>query len=146
MTLTAAEFQQLATKGVPYVGELGCVIERFEPGLVEVRLPYAERLLRPGGTVCGPAMMALADITLYGAVLSLIGRVELAVTTDLNVHFLAKARPGDLLGRGRILRLGRVLAAGEVTIAGVRGGEPVAHAIGSYAIPPRAVDRSAATA
>ena len=136
MTLTAAEFQELATQGVPYVGELGCVIERFEPGLVEVRLPYAERLLRPGGTVCGPAMMALADITLYGAVLSLIGRVELAVTTDLNVHFLAKARPGDLLGRGRILRLGRVLAVGEVTIVDVRGGEPVAHAVGTYAIPP----------
>ena len=50
-------------------------------------------LLRPGGTVCGPAMMALADITLYGVVLSLIGRVELAVTTDLNIHFLAKAAP-----------------------------------------------------
>lgn len=137
MTITAAEFQELASQGVPYVGELGCTVERFEPGLVEVRLPYAETLLRPGGTVCGPAMMALADITLYGVVLSLIGRVELAVTTDLNVHFLAKARPGDLLGRGRILRLGRVLAVGEVTIAAVQGGEPVAHAVGTYAIPPR---------
>lgn len=147
MTLTAAEFQELATQGVPYVGQLGCVVERFEPGLVEVRLPYAEALLRPGGTVCGPAMMALADITLYGVVLSLIGRVELAVTTDLNVHFLAKARPGDLVGRGRILRLGRVLAVGEVTIAGVGGGEPVAHAVGTYAMPPaRGVDSGGATA
>ena len=58
-----------------------------------MRLPYRELLLRPGGTICGPAMMALADITLYGVVLSLIGRVELAVTTDLNIHFLAKPRP-----------------------------------------------------
>ena len=65
-------------------------------------------------------MMALADITLYGVVLSLIGRVELAVTTDLNIHFLAKPRPGDLVARGRILRLGRVLAVGEVTIVGRR--------------------------
>ena len=80
--------------------------------------PPAELLLRPGGTVCGPALMALADITLYGVVLSLIGRVELAVTTDLNIHFLAKPRPGDLVARGRILRLGRVLAVGEVTIVG----------------------------
>ena len=97
--------------------------------------PTATALLRPGGTVCGPAMMALADITLYGVVLSLIGRVELAVTTDLNIHFLAKPRPGDLVARGRILRLGRVLAVGEVTIAGAAGGEPVAHATGTYAIP-----------
>lgn len=133
--LTAAEFEVLATQGVPFVGELGCACVRFEPGLVEMRLPYRELLLRPGGTVCGPAMMALADITLYGVVISLIGRVELAVTTDLNIHFLAKPRPGDLIGRGRILRLGRVLAVGEVTIGGVDGGPPVAHATGTYAIP-----------
>jgi uncharacterized protein (TIGR00369 family) len=135
LTLTAAEFATLATEGVPYVGQLGCRVERFAPGEVAVRLPYHASLLRPGGTVCGPAMMALADITLYGVVLSLIGRVELAVTTELNIHFLAKARPGDLLATGRILRLGRVLAVGEVMIAGVDGGEPVAHATGTYAIP-----------
>jgi uncharacterized protein (TIGR00369 family) len=134
--LTAEEFEALATQGVPYVGQLGCRVERFEPGAVDVRLPYDERLLRPGGTVCGPAMMALADIALYGVVLSLIGHVELAVTTDLNIHFLAKPRPGDLIGRGRILRLGRVLAVGEVTIAVIGGeGGPVAHATGTYAIP-----------
>ncbi len=139
MQLTAAEFEALATEGVPYVGQLGCRVERWEPGAVEVRLPYRTSLLRPGGTVCGPALMALADITLYGVVLSLIGRVELAVTTDLNMHFLAKARPGDLIARGRILRLGRVLAVGEVTVAALAGGDPVAHATGTYAIPgPRA--------
>jgi uncharacterized protein (TIGR00369 family) len=134
--LTAAGFEALAAQGVPYVGELGCRCARFEPGRVDMVLPYRELLLRPGGTVCGPAMMALADITLYGVVLSLIGRVELAVTTDLNIHFLAKPRPGDLVGRGRILRLGRVLAVGEVTIGGAEVGAPlVAHATGTYAIP-----------
>ena len=120
---------------MPYVGQLGCRVERFRPGDVAVRLPYRASLLRPGGTVCGPALMALADITLYGVVLSLIGRVELAVTTDLTIRFLAKARPGDLLAQGRILRLGRVLLVGEVAIAPAAGGEPVAHATGTYAIP-----------
>jgi uncharacterized protein (TIGR00369 family) len=133
--LTAEEFEALATQGVPYVGQLGCRVARFEPGLVDVRLPYNEVLLRPGGTVCGPAMMGLADITLYGVVLSLIGRVELAVTTDLNIHFLAKPRPGDLMGHGRILRLGRLLAVGEVTITSTVSDDPVAHAVGTYAIP-----------
>lgn len=133
--LTAAEFEALAAQGVPYVGQLGCRVERFERGRVDVRLPYNELLLRPGGTICGPAMFGLADITLYGVVLSLIGRVELAVTTDLNIHFLAKPRPGDLIGHGRILRLGRVLAVGEVLIASVGREEPVAHAVGTYAIP-----------
>ena len=69
--LTAEEFAELAAQGVPYVGLLGCRIEHFAPGAVEVRLPWNELLVRPGGTICGPAMMALADITLYGVVLSL---------------------------------------------------------------------------
>ncbi len=146
--LTAAEFEALAAQGVPYVGELGCRCVRFEPGRVEMLLPYRELLLRPGGTVCGPAMMALADITLYGVVLSLVGRVQLAVTTDLNIHFLAKPRPGDLVGEGRVLRLGRVLAVGEVTVRAAGGGDPVAHATGTYAIPPGGggVDRAGRTA
>jgi uncharacterized protein (TIGR00369 family) len=133
----AGEFEALAAHGVPYVGLLGCRVERFEPGLVDVRLPYHELLLRPGGTVCGPAMMALADVTLYGLVLSLVGRVELAVTTDFNIHFLAKPQRGDLIGHGRILRLGRLLAVGEVTITRAGHTGPVAHATGTYAIPPQ---------
>ena len=147
MTLTAAEFEALATEGVPYVGQLGVRVEAWAPGEVTMRLPYRTDLLRPGGTVCGPAMMALTDITLYGVVLSLIGRVELAVTTDLNVHFLAKGRPGDLLAHGRILRLGRVLAVGEATVVAAEGGDRVAHAVGTYAIPPaRGVDSGGGTA
>lgn len=135
--LTTEEFQELATQGVPFIGLLGCRVERFAPGDVAVRLPWAAHLVRPGGTVCGPAMMALADIVLYGLVLSRIGRVELAVTADLTFHFLRKPRPGDLIGEGRLLRLGRSLAAGEATIFSAGEAEPVAHAVGTYAIPRR---------
>lgn len=133
--MTAAEFEQLAAQGVPYVGQLGCRVRRFEPGRVEVELPWQDLLVRPGGTVCGPAMFALADITLYGVVLSLVGRVELAVTTDLAMHFLSRPRPADLVGEGRILRLGTRLAVGEVLIRSEGRPEPVAHAVGTYAIP-----------
>lgn len=133
--MTAEEFEELATKGVPYVGQLGLRVRRFEPGAVEVVLPWQEILVRPGGTICGPAMFALADITLYGVVLSLIGRVELAVTTDLTMHFLSRPQPGALIAQGRILRLGSRLAVGEVAIRGSERPEPVAHAVGTYAIP-----------
>lgn len=133
--MTAKAFEDLAAQGVPFVGQLGCVVERFEHGSVDVRLPYQDLLLRPGGTVCGPAMMGLADITLYGVVLSMIGRVELAVTADLNIHFLRKPAPGDLVAKGRSLKLGRTLAVGDVSIVAVTSGDVVAHAVGSYAIP-----------
>lgn len=134
-TMTAEEFEVLATQGVPYVGQLGCRVRRFEPGRVDVELPYSDLLIRPGGTICGPALFALADITLYGVVLSLVGRLELAVTTDLAMHFLSKPRPGPLLGEGRILRLGTRLAVGEVLVRSLGRNEPVAHAVGTYAIP-----------
>jgi uncharacterized protein (TIGR00369 family) len=135
LKLTADEFADLATQGVPYVGQLGLHLERFEAGEVDMRLPWQDILVRPGGTICGPAIMGLADVTLYGVVLSMIGRQELAVTTDLSFHFLSKPPPADLVAHGRLLRLGRTLAVGEVTVVSAATERPVAHAVGTYALP-----------
>lgn len=133
--ITAEEFHDLAIDGVPFVGQLAWRIERFEAGAITTRLPYQDLILRPGGTICGPALMALADVTLYGLVLSVIGRVELAVTTDMHVRFLSKPQPKDVLADARIIRLGRRLAVGEVEMH--TDGDPrlICHATGAYAIP-----------
>ena len=135
--ITAEKFEELAREGVPYVGQLGCVIERFEAGDVLVRLPYSDLLQRPGGTICGPALMALADITLYGLVMSLLGRVEHAVTTSMTVHFLTRPAPRDVLAEGRILKLGRRLAVGEVLMRTEGLPQPICQVTGTYAIPPK---------
>lgn len=132
----AEEFLEIARDGVPYVGQLGLSIEMWEAGHVRLRLPYSDLISRPGGTICGPALMGLADVTLYGVVMSLLGRVELAVTTDLTFHFLSKPEPADVLAEGRILKLGRRLAVGEVSLTSEGTSRPVCQAVGSYAIPP----------
>lgn len=132
----ADEFLEIARDGVPMVGQLGLSIEAFEAGRVKIRLPYSDLIQRPGGTICGPAIMGLADVTLYGVVMSLIGRAELAVTTDLSFHFLSKPKPVALIADGRILKLGRRLAVGEVMIYSDGQAEPICRASGSYAIPP----------
>jgi acyl-coenzyme A thioesterase PaaI-like protein len=80
--------------------------------------------------------MGLADITLYGVVMSLIGRADLAVTTDLTFHFLTKPAPIDLIAHGRILRLGRRHAVGDVLIYSEGDSKPICQATGSYAVPP----------
>lgn len=49
--ITALDFQRLALDGVPLVSQLGCVLERLERGEVDIRLPYRELLLRPGGVI-----------------------------------------------------------------------------------------------
>ncbi len=134
--LYQAEFEALAWAGVPYVGQLGCRVERWAAGDVQIRLPFQPLLQRPGGTICGPALMALADITLYGVVLSVLGRVELAVTTDLTLHFLARPPAADVLATGRLLRISRRLAVGEVAMVTAGKSDLLCHATGSYALPP----------
>jgi uncharacterized protein (TIGR00369 family) len=133
--ITAAAFCALAFDGVPYAGQLGCRIERFEAGLVTVRMPWQELLRRPGGTICGPALMAVADVTLYGVVLSMVGDAALAVTTDLTVHFLSRPPQRDVLADGRLLKLGRRLAIGEVTMRSDGDERTICHVVGTYAIP-----------
>lgn len=94
--------------------------------------------LRPGGTVSGPALMALVDLAMYVVVLAHIGPVELAVTTNLNINFLRKPSPGRLLGKARLLKLGRSLAVGDVIISTEAAPDvAIAHASLTYSIPPR---------
>lgn len=97
-----------------------------------------ERHLRPGGTVSGPTMFALADVALYLAILSRIGEVPLAVTTNASIDFMRKPEAGrDLLAECRILKLGRVLAVGDVLIRSDGGAAPVARCSMTYSIPPK---------
>jgi acyl-coenzyme A thioesterase PaaI-like protein len=92
--------------------------------------------VRPGGTVAGPALFALADVALYAAVLSRIGPVELAVTTSMTINFLRKPAPRPVIAEARLLQLGRRLAYGEVLLLSDGEADPVAHATGTYSIPP----------
>lgn len=104
----------------------------------QVRMNVAERHLRPGNTVSGPAMFALADVGMYIAVLSRIGPVALAVTTHCGIDFMRKPVAGvDLIGEARLHKLGRTLAVGDVMIYSEGMEEPVARASLTYAIPRR---------
>jgi uncharacterized protein (TIGR00369 family) len=91
--------------------------------------------VRPGGTISGPTMMALADFAMYVAVLAAIGPVPLAVTINLNINFLRKPAPRDLVAEARLLKLGKRLAMGEITICSEGQSGPVAHVTSTYSIP-----------
>jgi len=127
--LLAGEFPQM------FSAEGGLSIERVEQGGCRVRQAFHADTLRPGGTISGVAMMGLADVTMYIAVLAAIGWVPLAVTTNLSINFLRKPGPRDLLAECRLLKLGKRLAVGEVTIFSDGMEEPVAHATTTYSIP-----------
>jgi uncharacterized protein (TIGR00369 family) len=134
--VSAAELAEMARENVPIVGMLAMQVESVQAGAVTIRVPYRDEFVRPGGTVSGPVMMTVADFAMYGVVLSLIGRVDLAVTTNLSINFLRRPPPGDVLAKARILKLGKRLAVGEVYLHGGDDEDLVAHVTSTYSIPP----------
>jgi uncharacterized protein (TIGR00369 family) len=134
--VTIDELDRLIKEDIPYIGDIGVVFEMLGDGLVTARLPFHPSTLRPGGTISGPTMMALADIVVFACVLSRIGMVKDAVTTNLNANFLRKPGPYDLVAEGRLLKCGRRLAYGEVTMfSEEHPHDVVCHAICTYSIP-----------
>ena len=114
------------------------IIEEVGNRSARVRRKIADADLRPGGTVSGPTLMAIADFALYVALLGEIGIVPLAVTTNLNINFLRKPLPQhDVIAVCKLLKVGKSLAIGEVSIYSDGSAEIVAHAVGTYAIPPQ---------
>ena len=134
--ITVEDFNDLIREELPFAWEQGFRVERLVAGEATVRLPIDQAHLRPGGTVSGPAMMGLADYTMYAVVLSRIGRVKMAVTTNLNANFLRLPPPRDLIAEGRLLKLGKRLAYGEVTIFSEGEEDPVCHVTSTYSLPP----------
>ena len=113
-----------------------CTIMEAGSGTATIRHAIGIDELRPGGTVAGPVLMAVADVALYVAILGEIGIVPLAVTTSLSVNFMRKpSADRAIVGVCKLMKLGRSLAVGEVTLYSEGLPDPVAHAVGTYAIP-----------
>jgi uncharacterized protein (TIGR00369 family) len=137
--LSAAELEKRlsAEFSEAFHGESGLAIEKVWHGGCRVRLGFDPRTLRPGGTISGPTMMLLADVTMYVAILASIGWEPLAVTTSLNINFLRKPAPGKaLIAQCRLIKLGKRLAVGDVEITSEGEEDMVAHATSTYSIPP----------
>jgi uncharacterized protein (TIGR00369 family) len=112
--------------------------ELGEDSLV-LRLPFSDDYLRPGGTISGPTLMALADTSAYFLILAMIGPVALSVTTSLNINFMRRPPPDDTIARAKMLKLGRQLAVVEVYLEAATTGLLVAQATVTYSIPPASV-------
>ena len=112
-------------------------IDRVDEDGLTMRLLVAHRHLRPGGTVSGPSMFALADVAAYLATLAMIGPKALAVTTNCSIDFMRKPAAGvDLVAEARLLKLGRQLSVTDVLLFSAGKDKPVARASLTYAIPP----------
>ncbi|HWO01312.1 MAG TPA: PaaI family thioesterase [Blastocatellia bacterium] len=136
--LSAQELDRILQSQFSYFEDSRLRVEEVGEMTARVRLPYHDRHLRPGETISGPSLMALADTAMYIALLGMIGPVLLAVTTNLNINFLRKPTKSDVIAECRLLKLGARLAVGEVTMYSEGDESPVAHATLTYSIPPKA--------
>ncbi len=127
--LLAAEFPEM------FNSRSGYVIEDVWHGGCRVRKQFDAQSLRPGGTIAGTTMMALADFATYVAILGTIGWLPLTVTTSLNINFLRKPAARDLVGEAKLLKLGKRLAVGDVAIRSAGEDDLVSHATATYSIP-----------
>lgn len=136
MTITFEELRHFLEVQFPQGASYG-TLQKLGDGWAEMKLDVDEEHLRPGGTVAGPAMMGLADVTMYAALLSRIGLVPLAVTTNLNINFLRKpVAHAPIWARATMLKVGRTMGVGEVFVYSEGVEEPVAHSTMTYSIPP----------
>jgi acyl-coenzyme A thioesterase PaaI-like protein len=130
--------EQIATFLQEAFPQSKCTIDDVGVMSATVRHTVGVAELRPGGTVSGPVLMFTADVALYVAILGQIGIVPLTVTTSLNINFLRKpAADRDIIGHCKLIKLGKLLAIGEVALYSEGSADMVAHATGTYAIPPQ---------
>jgi uncharacterized protein (TIGR00369 family) len=131
---TKSEVIEFLTRNFP---QSKCIVEEVGNASAIVKHPVGTAELRPGGTVSGGVLMTVADVALYVAILGEIGIVPLTVTTSFNINFLRKpAQSKNVVGVCKLIKVGRTLAVGEVALYSEGVGEMVAHAVGTYSIPP----------
>jgi len=134
--VSAAQIEDLLREyQLDHEGHIG--IEKIGARSARARFRIGKKHLRPGDTVSGPTLMALADVAMYAALLGEIGLVPLAVTTNLNINFLRRPAQKDVVGEAKLLKVGKQLAVGQVLLYSDGDPEPVAHVTCTYSIPPR---------
>ena len=131
--ISVPEFRELLDRMHPFAAVLGIEILDIGHGQATLRLPPNPANQRLGGIVAGPMLMGLADLALYAAVVGATGVAE-SVTASLTINFLRGAPAGGIIAQAQILKTGR-MTAGEVLLLPEGGGEPVAQAISTWAVP-----------
>ncbi len=140
LQMTIPELDAFLAEVFPQLGPRFEILE-LAAGRALVRMTAVDADLRPGGTVSGPSLFALADVAFYIATLAAIGPEPLTVTTNCSIDFLRKPAPGPLTAKARILKLGRSLCVGDVLLRSEGQEAPVARASLTYAVPPRPAAR-----
>lgn len=134
MKMTIADIERLMDQHFPESKRLWSITDLVE-NQVTLRMAFRSDLVRAGGTISGPAMMALADTAAYFVTLAHAGPFPHMATANLDIHFLTRPKPVDVIATAKLLRLGRRLSVSTVEIRSAGADDVVAHATVTYALP-----------
>jgi uncharacterized protein (TIGR00369 family) len=136
--LSVADVDALIDLHFPQVHSGGRILYIEDAGLrhARVRMIAHARNIRPGNTISGPSMFTLADFSIYVAILATLGDGALqAVTTNLNITFMQRPEPRDILCDIKLIKVGKRLVVAEAHLTSDGQTEIIAHAVGTYALP-----------
>ena len=128
------EIQAIVRAGVPLAGAWGVEVLAAADGMALVRLPRRAELLRPGNTVSGPALMGLADIAMWAALLGVTAGRDESVTSNMTVNFLRPLAPGSVLAEARIVKRGKRMVFGEVLLRAEASRDVAVHVTTSWVV------------
>src|SRR5215470_16302963 len=76
-------------------------------GECRLLMPFQEALECPVGIVSGPALVASADVAMWIAIMTRLGKDAKTATTEMATAFLSSARREDIICEAKVTRLGR---------------------------------------
>jgi len=137
--MTASELESFLRSEFPqvYCGGRDFLVSKITESNLALKMIPGKYDVRPGGTLSGPTIFTLADLTAYIGILSRIGPVGLAVTTNINMSFLRKPPPSPIIGHCQILKMGKRLATTAIAITDESSDFLYAHATATYSIQPK---------
>ena len=128
LAITIKEVEQILAENT-FTHYYGFQVEKLGEGMCTLKVPFHEKLIWPGGYVNGPTLMAAADVAMWFAIMTKLGRTDMAVTTELNTAFLNGARREDVYCRAEILKMGRRLVFGTALCTNAEGRKLTHHSI-----------------
>jgi uncharacterized protein (TIGR00369 family) len=123
----------LKEKMAPWVQELRLVVDACSPAGAALRLPRNARLLRPGNTLCGPAIMACADTAMAIAIMGSFGEFRNVATVSLHVDFMRPLSAADIIVGATVRNRGRSLIFTECSFIDSRTRAIAVHATATWA-------------
>jgi len=116
----------------PWIQDLDIGFDMLADGQAILRVPVSTKLNREGGTICGQAIMSVADTAMVFAISSALDSFAPMTTVSQSSSFLRPAADKDLIAHASVKKLGRTIVYGEINVYTDSPDKSVAHITSTY--------------